>query len=507
MLISVYPKKLLFFAVCIGLVVSAFRYESLMKQYREAEASIEVSADRIFASPADNFNASKIPGQYYLEIELFKDGSLKVGNKKVNEGVKARDGFDEFRYIIIDQIGEQFAQANIVVKLPSPIYRLQEPPQTIAVHDGIKSGGAKISEDGTKITFNAKDVGLRSTVTVAAYFPKGYFKLPVTKVVEGGLETIPAYFWLILGAVLPTIAVFIIIHMFTRRGLGDVMAEVKTPLSSPPANLPPAVVSALVLGRVGPRAIMATLIDLAQRGFIDIYNRGSDFVVYKKSIDPKLKSSLLPYESMLLEKIFLPSQKVADAEDVEERASRHLFSRKIALVYLGIYDYASSLGYFTELPARLHLKYRIAGIVLFFLGMIGYVSFALFGPDPKVILFLWVALVLLGMMIVKLAPSITNYTPRGRQAVINWLSFREFMVENQVFSGEDELFESYLAYSIALGVEASWSARFIEARFALPKWYDAIARIDGVENFAKSLLPITNYIAKTLNISSEPLVR
>lgn len=506
MVIGIYPRKLLFFAIIIGLVFSLVKYESLVGEYQKVEANIQAGADRIFASPSDNFNASTVPGEFYLEINLLKDGALKVGSKKVKEGVKARDSFDEFRYIILDKFPEDFSRATIVVNLPGPIMRLTEPPQIIAVH-GAKPESAEISEDGMQIIYSATDVTPSATVTVVGYFPKGYFKLPVTKVVEGGFEAIPAYVWLIFAVALPAISVFLIIYMFTKRGLGDVISQSRNPRSTPPAELPPAVVCAIVFGKVGPRAIMATLIDLAQRGFIDIYNRGNDFVVYKKPIDPKLMSSLLPYETMLLEKIFLPTQRVADTEDVEERASRHLFSRKIALIYLGIYDYASSLGYFTELPARLHLKYRLAGIMMFFLGMVGYVLFALFGPEPKVVLFLWLALVFLGMMIVKLAPSITNYTPKGRQAVIDWLSFRNFMMENQVIHSDENLFESYLSYSVALGVEAPWSARFIETNFALPKWYDAIARIDGVENFAKSLLPITNYIAKTLNISSEPLVR
>lgn len=506
MIVGIYPRKLLFFAVLFALFFSAFKYESIVAEYQQVEANMQAGADTIFASPSDNFNASKIPGEYFLEIDLFKDGSMKVGSRKVKEGVKARDGFDEFRYIILDKPAERFQKATIVVSLPSPLIRLMEDPQVIAVH-GAKSQSASLSKDGSKIVYNAVDVGPNSTVTIASYFPKGYFKLPIVKVVEGGIEAIPAYLWLVFAIALPAISVFIIVHMFTRRGLGDVLSKVNPSQTSPPANLPPAVVSAIVFGKVGPRAIMATLIDLAQRGFIDIYNRGTDFVVYKKPVDANLKSSLLPYEAMLLEKIFLPSQKVADTQDVEERASRHLFSRKIALIYLGIYDYASSLGYFTELPAKLHLKYRITGIAMFFLGLAGYVGSALFGPEPKVILFLWLALILLGMMIVRLAPSITNYTPKGRQAVIGWLSFREFMMQGSVYPGDADVFDAYLAYSVALGVEASWSARFIESNFSKPKWYDAIATIEGVENFAKSLLPITNYIARTLNISSDPLVK
>lgn len=506
MLIGIYPRKLLFFAIVFALVFSAVRYQSMIGERQTVEASVEAGADTVFASTSDNYNISDTPGSFILNITLLRDGSVEVGNKKVEEAIRARENYDELRYIILDKPSEYFNYVKILINLPLPITKFAEEPQIIAVH-GATPGDVTLQKNGTQLEYTATGVGSSSTVTITAYFPKGYFNLPASEVVKNGIESIPAYAWLAFAIGLPLLAMFLILHMFTKKGLGDVASEVKTPKDTPPANLPPAVVSAVIFGKVGPRAIMATLIDLAQRGFIDIYNRGTDFIVYKKVIDPKLSTSLLPYESTLLEKIFLPSQKVADTDDIEYRASRHLFSRKVALIYLGIYDYASSLGYFSEVPAKLHLKYRIVGILTFFTGLAGYVLFMFFGSGTNVVLFLWLTLVILGMVIIRLAPSITNYTSKGRQSVIDWLSFRKFMVQEDVFRGDVEVFESYLPYAVALGVESSWSARFIESSFVLPKWYGAIARIDGIENFAKSLLPIMDYIADTLNVSSEPLVK
>jgi len=252
---------------------------------------------------------------------------------------------------------------------------------------------------------------------------------------------------------------------------------------------------------------MATLVDLAERGYIGIYNRGDDFVIYKKPTDRLKQARLKAFERILIEEMFLPKQKRIGSFDIEARAARHLFSRKIALVYLSIYDEAQSRGYFSQSPAKIHLKYRLAGIIFFFLGLVGYGIFALFSPDPKFVLFFWLSLIVFGILIVNFAPRLTSYTPRGKVIRERWLRFKNFLAQERLIKESDELFEEYLPFAIALGVEAAWAARFIETNFRKPNWYDFSAPLSGVENFTKSFLPVIDYIAETLNLSSEPLVK
>ncbi|OQA52431.1 MAG: hypothetical protein BWY43_00498 [candidate division WS2 bacterium ADurb.Bin280] len=506
MIVGIYHRKLIFFSLLATLSFFAFNYRDNLLARQTIEADVDsVQADTIFASPQDNYNISAISGEYLLSIDLLENGSIKILNREIKEGIKPRKDYDELRYIVLDKKFEYYSKAKIVVNLPKPIIRLQEDPQIIAVH-GATASGAKITEDGMAIEYYAKDVNPNSTVTIVGYFPKGYFKLPVTKVVSGGIESVSPIAWLSIITILVVVSAIILAFMSSKRKKG-IPLDLKEATDVLPATIPPAVVSVLIEGRVGSRAIMATLIDLARRGFIDIYNRGSDFVIYKKETSAQQRATLLEFEEILLDKIFLPSQKIADSQDVEERASRHLFSRKIALTYLDIYKYASDLGFFAQPPARLHLKYRVFGILVFFVGLAGYILYALFGDEPKFLLLLWLVLIAEGMMIIKTAPLITNYTPMGRQSIVNWVRFRNFLSQNEPFRGSEDKFSEYLPYAVALGVESSWSARFIQANFILPKWYDAIVKIDSVEGFAKSLIPIIDYIADTFDVSSEPLVR
>ena len=193
--------------------------------------------------------------------------------------------------------------------------------------------------------------------------------------------------------------------------------------------------------------------------------------------------------------------------DVEARAARHLFSRKIALFNLAVYREAQSYGFFDALPAKIHLRFRLLGIATFFAGLIGYILSAFLAPDPKFVLILWASLILMGIIIVNLSPRLTSYAKRGIAQREKWLEFKNFLSRREPFAGKPGSFEFYLPYAIALGCEADWAARFALSNFVKPSWYDYPDKIEGVENFAKSFLPITEFVGKTLNFVNEPLVK
>ena len=496
MTIGIYYRKLLFF-VFLGLLI-----------FGGVKAAGQFSLPTISASIEDNQNMSEYGGEYYLEMNLMKNGAVTVGNKRIKEGISPGSDYDELRYIVLEAPEENYVSAEIVLKLPAKINRLYQEPKTIAVH-GASSGGATLDPDGQKITFRAYDIGNTSSITIVAQFPKGYLELPAGQRISGALGSLSGWLWLAGGIALPPIAVIILMIMFfhSDASIRSSKSEVTGMVKSAPSDISPALASVVYSGRVGPKTLMAMLVDLAVRDYIEIFNRGDDFVIYKKEITPAQAAKLRPYEKVLIEKIFLPKKSIAGAMDVEARLARHLYSRKIAAVYLSLYVEGMSLGYFTEMPAKIHLKYRIVGIAIFFLGLFGYVVSAFIGADPKFILFFWLSLVVMGFMIVNLAPRLTGYSNKGRKVQNRWLKFRNFLTREDTIRGWDELFEQYLPYAIAMDCEADWAARFTQSTFFKPDWYDHVNLPGGIENFVKSFWPVVDEIAESLNVSSEPLVR
>jgi len=494
MKIGIYYRKLFFFAFIVLVIVGVANIGKLnLKILPQASASIDVPLP----------NESKMLSEYVLNLNLANDGSAMIDGKKANLVVSKGD-IDELRLIVFNQPKNSYQSATINVNLPKKINRLVTDPKIIAVH-GASPVEAQLS--GEQITYKARDITESSTVTIVAQFPKGYFSLSTEEEVNRTIGKIPGYIWIFGGIIFPPVALILIFYMIFGSRFELRRKQIEGLRNTPPSNISPALASILYFGHVTPRAIMAMLIDLAKRGFIEIYNKGDDFYIYRHQFTKRMARTLTKAEFYLLDKIFLPHQKKVDNVDVEERIARHIFSRKIALVFLDVYNDGAHFGFFKDNPYYIHLKYRMLGILTFFIGLFGYIIFAVFYPDPKMILFLWIALVIFGITIVNLAPSLTGFSPKGEKEREEWVKFRNFLSEPTLIEGYDNYFEKYLPDAIAMGVEAEWAARFAKANFIMPKWYDFYGELAGIENFAKSFLPVLQIISAELTASSDPLVR
>ncbi len=496
-MVGIYYRKLFFFAFLALVVFGGYKLSKIgfnINLLQKADASINEQIP----------NESKKLDNFVMTISLQQDGSAQVGKDLQQVVVPISKDLDEMRLLVFDKPKMSYQKATITINLPASIQALPEDPEIIAVH-GASPLGARFQNN--KIVYEAKDVVESSTVTVIAKFPKGFFALPEKQEIRRQLDNIPGLIWLFGGIIFPPIALIVIFTMLFGSRFQLKEKQVEGERNTPPRPIKPSLVSILYYGHVTPRAIMAMLIDLARRGFIEIYNKGDDFYIYRHQISKDLAKSLDTSEFYLLDKIFLPKQHKVDNVDVEERIARHIFSRKIALVFLDIYNDGGHLGYFKNNPFYIHLKYRMIGIATFFLGLLGYIIFAVFYPDPKFVLFLWIALIIFGMLIVNLAPALTGFSPKGESEREEWIKFRNFLTRPELIEGYDEYFEKYLPYAIAMGAEAEWAGRFAKAAFAMPKWYDFAGEVEGIENFARSFLPVIQIISQELTASSDPLVR
>ena len=497
MRLGIYYRKLFFFAFIALVVFGGYKFSKAgfkINFLQKADASVENIIP----------NQSKKLDNFIVNIKLAKDGTAEIAGQKLQLVKPTKNNMDELRFLMFDKPNLTYQTAQITVSLPGQLANLSEDPVIIAVH-GATPISAKYSNN--QIVYQAKDIVESSSVTIIAEFPKGFFTLPAQQEFYRKVNDVPGFIWLFGGLILPPIALIVIFTMLFGSRFQLRKQQVEGTRNAPPQPITPSLVSILYYGHVTPRAIMAMLVDLARRGFIEIYNKGDDFYIYRHQVSKQLALTLSKSEFYLLDKIFLPKQKKVDNVDVEERIARHIFSRKIALVFLDIYNDGGHLGYFGSNPFYIHLKYRMIGILTFFVGLFGYVIFAVFYPDPKFILFFWIALIIFGMLIVNLAPALTGFSPKGESEREEWIKFRNFLVAPELIEGYDEYFEKYLPYAIAMGAEAEWAGRFAKAGFAMPKWYDFSGDIEGIENFAKSFLPVIQIISQELTASSDPLVR
>ncbi len=150
------------------------------------------------------------------------------------------------------------------------------------------------------------------------------------------------------------------------------------------------------------------------------------------------------------------------------------FSLQLPNIRNVLFDGLVTAGFYEHRPDRLRQIYAVKGIFLgILMAFIGYILASATGGDA-------VELILTGMLtgatVLVFGWLLPARTGKGLRTVVNVLGFREFIrrVEKDYIDRIEktpELFEKYLPYAMALGVENSWTQAFARISVPLPNWY------------------------------------
>lgn len=279
------------------------------------------------------------------------------------------------------------------------------------------------------------------------------------------------------------------------------------PQYEPPEGLTPAELGTLLDNTPDMRDITATLVDLAVRGYLTIEEREErrllgllakteyTFHLRKPAAD---WGTLQPHEQALLDALFgRGGRQSVGATELENRF--YVFLSEIRnRIFAGLIG----RGYYTRRPDKVRALFLVLGIgtgvaVTILLNLIG----GALGQSP-------VGSILAGLLS---AASVIGFgwvmparTVRGARALEGVLGFEEFLsrVEGdrlQRVAKSPELFEKYLPYAMALGVEKSWATAFEHLYRHPPDWYhggDATAF--HPRSFASSLGGMTTRTAAAM---------
>ncbi len=434
-----------------------------------------------------------------INLKILADGSVTVDGQKIKQHIDTSGNKDELILPILDGAGIGYNSVHVLMTLPQNV--VNSSTYDIKGIHGVDMTSVSAVSDST-LDYYATGVGPESTLSVIIDMPKGTVKPPLLVKTYAEISGIKFNAWLIIAIALPVITLiymFLFIAYQARRQKIDLPKE---ETDSPPMALPPAIAGVLYHQQVGPRELAATLIDLAERGDIYILDRERDFAFLKNRLDQRL----LSYEKILLSKIFHDSV-ISNRAEVEQRINNHLYSQKMTLVASGVYLLATRLGYFKVNPQKIHLKYQLIGIGVFFAGVTGFVLSLLIFTNPPYILFFWAGMMVSGLVITLTAKNIPNRTEMGQETLSNWLAFRKYLSNPAkiAFSFENqELFQKYLPYAIVLDCEVAWAKRFSEENFNLPNWYVSDQSVMGLQDFCLSLFPLVSYVARSLSSLQEP---
>ncbi len=507
--IGIYKKSLAFWIV-VGLIFGATAL-LLRRNSQQISASSELPQE------------VTLPGAFSGTVVIARSGAVTFQGKPVKGTLKTHKDFDEFQLKIFDEPGVSFGQARVDVVLP---FSVSEPSIKITpylIHSFDSQVGVQKIAPST-IEFTATNIAPEAVFTVNVQFGKGLIAYPWLTRIAQFFSTISFGSWIVLSLVLPVPTLLYVLYLLYRQSRVSIAPSAAAVISSPPQDLPPAVVGVLKHGSVSARDIGATLVDLARRGFIDIFWRESGFSFGKRrdfhfyslaemNISPTIRRAktqgLRGYEEVLLSKILPPEGYRSTDDDIVVRVGHRLFSPKMAEVFTQIYSIATAHGFFVKNPAAVHRTIRRRGIALFVAGVIGFAVSGILGPDPKFFLIFWVGMIAASLLIIDLSNLVPLRTPHGTKVLGDWLAFERYLTDRKEISYSEitaGVFERYLPYAIALGVEGAWTYRFRRHPFAPPPWFGTTTNNISLEQFDRELFPLLGWLAQSLVAAKEPTV-
>ena len=259
-------------------------------------------------------------------------------------------------------------------------------------------------------------------------------------------------------------------------------------IETPPDDLPPGLVGALVDEHVQFQDVLATLLDLASRNVVRIHETGRDqgvagigggYTHELEMVDPR--KPLRPYEDTVLFAIFGQSgygrtqgQKVPLGP---EQLISHREAKAIASAY---YEELIERQLMAESPQSTRRRWYVIAAMFMSIVVVGLVvmSFAVdYAPDElrsvvaAAVAAMAVLSIVYGWMVAFLMPAKTR---QGAEASARWKAFRRFLKgidERDSLTRSQEVFERYLPYAVAFRLEHSYVHTFSVAGRTMPAWF------------------------------------
>jgi hypothetical protein len=415
--------------------------------------------------------------RHYLKFKIWVPGAVDAVRSvairyRVPNALLFFEDHDELYWNITgDEWEVPIEDASAVIELPAGASGIRTLAFTGAY--GSKEQDADVSVNGSEITFKMRrNLAFREGLTAVVGWDKGFVKAPTA---TANATLFLRSNWPLL---LPIGILALMYWLWSTRGRDPRLRPIAAAYS-PPEGLTPGEVGTLTDNSADMRDITATLVDLAVRGFLVIEEKKQEHLMglwsdkgYTFHLKKKANewSSLKAHEQRLLDAIFsggyLESVSLSDLENK--------FYKDLPGIKDRIFDVLMSRRYFNQRPDKVRTGYLIGGVVLGFLIVwAGGMMAAKSGMQPLPFI---TAGVISGIIVCGFGWFMPARTVEGTRALEGVLGFEDFLgrVEADRFERmvkTPQLFEKYLPFAMALGVEKNWTKAFEDIYHQPPEWY------------------------------------
>jgi len=386
---------------------------------------------------------------------------------------------DQLYWQAIDaERGYPVRAATVRVQLPAAV----EPTQLRLAAYPERQPVAIQQEDPRTVRFQTQELRPGTGLTVRVQFPHGLVAAqPPRWQAEAdradwlaqNLRPVLNFLFLLLGLLLPVAGLVGIGLQWAVAGRDPAVKPGAPLVEAPPSDLPAPLVGTLLDERADVQDAVAALIDLAGRGIVritevqDATPAGAprDYLLERVT---ERETGLREYERLLLLALFGEHQQVRLSE------VRDTFAAAVPAIAASLHAEVAREGLFYENPAVVRQRYRYWGLALIAAALIGAIFLG--GPltaytDLAFLPFL--GLLVLGAVVLWAAGRMPRRTRAGALAADRWRAFRRYLA--QLAAGQSaaarDVFERYLPYAIAFGLDKRWIERFATVGTPAPAWY------------------------------------
>jgi uncharacterized membrane protein len=337
-----------------------------------------------------------------------------------------------------------------------------------------RAQNADVDVAGNGVEVRTRDpLRFHEGLTVAVAFDKGFVHEPTAA------NKIALFFRSNWPLAIPIAAFVLMLYLWWTRGRDPRLRPIAAQYE-PPDQLTPGEVGTLVDNSADMRDITASIVDLAVRGYIVIeehqrdrmlglmHDKDYNFIVQK---DRGEWAKLKPHEQTLLEGLFTMG---TVGESVSMSSLENHFYTNLPGIKSNIFSSLIADGYYKRSPDSVRSVYLGAGVVIGFLLIFGGLKVAESqGMAPLTFI---IAGILSGAIICGFGWFMPAHTEQGARALEGVLGFEDFLVhvESDRFNRTiktPEMFEKFLPFAMALGVEKNWSRAFQGILSQPPQWY------------------------------------
>jgi len=390
----------------------------------------------------------------------------------VQGGLRIYEGGDQLWWKAV------FADRDFVVRSSTVTVHLPEGVEEVQNTAAYGWDAYTDVRDPRTVVFVAQDISPGRELEVRVQFPHGIVEgsSPSWQAREDFRTSVRPWATLgslCLGVFIPLAAFLGLYILWYTRGRDRPIRMPADYLAEPPSDLPAGAVGTLLDERADMKDIVATIVDLARRGVIrmqEIEERGFlglgthlDFTFERTGQEEDLRG----YERTLIRKIFGRRSR-KDLSDLKNK-----FYKAVPTLQKQMYEEVVKMGFFTQSPDRTRKIYAglgVAGMVLS--GVLGFCAMAALSDITGLVILPFIGLGLAFLGVAIFGQFMPRKTGEGSMAAAKWRAFKRYLQEIERYTDLKEakdIFDKYLPYAIAFGLEQDWVRKFAAAGAPAPE--------------------------------------